>query len=301
MPEKSEVRWLPAEDFLTFDEIERVTRVFVSMGITKVRVTGGEPLLRKGVDLLIERLSRIEGLESVDMTTNGLLLGAKAKALKAAGLRGVTVSLHSLRPDRFSKISGVNALPQVLDSVSEAVQAGLRPLKINSVAIRGYNEDEILDLVEYARMLNTTIRFIEFMPLDGLDIWHFDKIVTGKEILDIVRSKYPLVSAGRANGETASIWKFADGRGELGVITPMSEPFCDDCDRLRLTSDGRLLSCLFDTEYPDLKPIIRTGGDDDKLSAFIRELVWRKPAGVGYMPWVKQGWKNPRNMNAIGG
>lgn len=301
MPDKANVRWLPSADLLSFDEIERVTRVFVSMGITKVRITGGEPLLRNGVEGLVKRLTEIEGLESVDMTTNGFFLGSRAQALREAGLRGVTVSLHSLREDRFAKISGINALPKVLESISEAIRVGLTPIKINSVAIRGYNDDEILDLVEYARKLNVAIRFIEFMPLDGLDIWNPAKMVTGQEILDTVRSKLPIYPAGRGNGETASVWKFADGRGELGVITPMSEPFCDDCDRLRLTSDGKLLSCLFDTEYHDLKPILRNNGDDEALAAFIRESVWKKPEGVGYMPWVKQGWKNPRNMNAIGG
>lgn len=301
MPEKKNVQWLPSTELLTFDEIERLTLLFVHMGITRVRITGGEPLLRNGLELLIERLSKIEGLESIDMTTNGFLLGSKADALKEAGLRGATVSLHSLKPDRFAKISGVDALPTVLDSISKAARVGLRPLKINSVAIRGYNDDEIVDLVDYARSMNTSIRFIEFMPLDGLDIWDPHKIVTGQEILDLVRSKHSLVPQGRADGETASIWKFSDGRGELGVITPMSEPFCDDCDRLRLTSDGRLLSCLFDTDYPDLKPLLRNGRDDEKLATYIRELVWKKPAGVGYMPWIKQGWKNPRNMNGIGG
>ena len=301
MPEKKDIHWLPSEDLLNFDEIERLTRLLVSMGITKVRITGGEPLLRSDLEQLIERLSKIEGLESVDMTTNGFLLGSRARALKRAGLRGVTVSLHSLKPDRFAKISGINALPRVFESISQAFRAGLRPLKINSVAIRGYNDDEILDLVDYARSMNTTLRFIEFMPLDGLDIWDSEKMVSGKEILEIVRSRHSLVPEGRGDGETASIWKFADGKGELGVITPMSEPFCDDCDRIRLTADGRLLSCLFDTEYSDLKPLLRNGGDDEKLATYIGELVWKKPAGVGYMPWIKQGWKNPRNMNAIGG
>ena len=301
MPDKRSVRWLPSADLLSLDEIERVTRVFVSMGISKVRITGGEPLLRNGVEDLVERLTRISGLKSVDMTTNGWFLGARAQALKAAGLRGVTVSLHSLKADRFAKISGINALPRVLESISEANRVGLRPLKINSVAIRGYNDDEILDLVDYAKNLNVAIRFIEFMPLDGLDIWDRDKMVTGQEILDSVRSKYSILPAGRGEGETASIWKFADGRGELGVITPMSEPFCDGCDRLRLTADGKLLSCLFDTEYHDLKPILRNSNDDEKLGAFVKEAVWKKPAGVGSMPWIKQGWKNPRNMNAIGG
>lgn len=301
MPDKSDVHWLPSADLLSFDEIEHVARVFVSMGISKVRITGGEPLLRNGVEDLVRRLTRIDGLESVDMTTNGYFLGSKAQALKDAGLRGVTVSLHSLREDRFSRISGMNALPRVIQSISEAVRVGLRPIKINTVAIRGYNDDEILDMVDFARKLNVGLRFIEFMPLDGLGIWNQEKIVTGQEILDLVRSKFPLIAKGRSRGETASVWEFADGRGELGVITPMSEPFCDDCDRLRLTADGKLLSCLFDTEYYDLKPILKAGGGEEELRSFIRQSVWKKPEGVGYMPWIKQGWKNPRNMNAIGG
>lgn len=301
MPDKSDVHWLPSTDLLSFDEIERLTRVFVSMGISKVRITGGEPLLRNGVEDLVRRLTRIDGLEAVDMTTNGYFLGSKAQALKDVGLRGVTVSLHSLREDRFTRISGMNALPRVLQSISEAVRVGLHPIKINSVAIRGYNDDEILDMVDFARKLNVALRFIEFMPLDGLGIWNQEKIVTGQEILDAVRSKFALISRGRGSAETASVWEFADGRGELGVITPMSEPFCDDCDRLRLTADGKLLSCLFDTEYYDLKPILRGACKDEKLAAFIRESVWKKPEGVGYMPWTKQQWKNPRNMNAIGG
>jgi GTP 3',8-cyclase len=301
MPDKSDVHWLPSADLLSFDEIEHVTRVFVSMGITKVRITGGEPLLRNGVKDLVRLLTRINGLESVDMTTNGYFLGSKAQALKDAGLRGVTVSLHSLREERFARISGMNALPRVLESISQAVRVGLCPIKINSVAIKGYNDDEILDMVDYARKLNVALRFIEFMPLDGLGIWNQEKILTGQEILNIVRSKFPLIPKGRGRAETASVWEFADGKGELGVITPMSEPFCDDCDRLRLTADGKLLSCLFDTEYYDLKLILRSGGEDEKLRSFIRESVWKKPEGVGYMPWIKQGWKNPRNMNAIGG
>src|SRR5437660_4879399 len=195
------------------------------MGITKVRITGGEPLLRNGVAGLVKRLTGIHSLESVDMTTNGWFLGSRAKALKEAGLRGVTVSLHSLKENRFAKISGINALPRVLESISEAYRVGLHPLKINSVAIRGYNDDEVLDLVEYARKMNVAIRFIEFMPLDGLDIWDRDKMVTGQEILDIVRSRYRILPAGRGNGETASILKLADGVGEIGEMTTMNKPF----------------------------------------------------------------------------
>jgi cyclic pyranopterin phosphate synthase len=301
MPEKESVSWLPSQDILTFQEIERVTRVLASLGIRRVRVTGGEPLLRRGVEDLVGRLCGMQGLESVDMTTNGWFLSEKAADLKKAGLRGVTVSLHSLRRDRFTKISGVDALPRVLDGIDEAARVGLRPLKLNSVALRGYNDDEICDLVEFARKREISIRFIEFMPLDGLGIWSPEAMMSGKEIIERLLAEFRLVPRGRRAGETASLWGFEDGRGEVGVITPMTHPFCDDCDRIRLTADGKLLSCFFGTEYHDLKRVTRNGGSDSELAAFIRDAVWRKPDGVEYMPWVKETWEKPRNMNSIGG
>ncbi len=301
MPEKEKVKWLPLEGILSFDEIERVTQVLVSLGIEKVRITGGEPLLRRNLEELVRKIRQIGGVASIDMTTNGWFLGEKAKELRNAGLRGVTVSLHSLRRERFAKISGMDALPRVLKGIDEAIRVGLNPVKINSVAIRGYNDDEIIDLVEFARERNVSIRFIEFMPLDGLGIWSQDSMVGGAEILEKVKNRYELVPNGREKGETAANWGFRDGRGGLGVITPMTDPFCDDCDRIRLTSDGKLLSCLFDTEYYDVKPIIRNGGSDAELAEYILQSVWKKPDGVGYMPWVNDGWAKPRNMNAIGG
>jgi GTP 3',8-cyclase len=301
MPEKDKITWIPQEEILDFDEIERLARVLATLGIEKIRVTGGEPLLRRDLELLIRRLTRIEGIRSVDMTTNGWHLERKAKALREAGLRGVTVSLHSLRRDRFAKVSGVDALPRVLRGIDAALDEGLDPVKINSVAIRGFNEDETVDLVDFARERNIAIRFIEFMPLDGLGIWSTDRVVDGKEIIEKVSARYPLVTRGRGAAETSSLWEFKDRKGELGLITPMSEPFCDDCDRIRLTSDGKLLSCLFDTEYHDLRGAVRGGKSDSQLAEMILGAVWRKPDGVGYMPWIKDGWAKPRNMNAIGG
>ena len=301
MPEKDKVNWIPREDILSFGEIERITKVLASLGIERIRITGGEPLLRRDLEKLVRAIGGIRGIRSVDMTTNGWHLESKAEALRVAGLRGVTVSLHSLRSDRFSKISGVDALPRVLRGIDRALEVGLRPVKVNSVAIRGYNDDEVLDLVEFARERNISIRFIEFMPLDGLGIWSADRVVSGKEIIGKVSERYPLVAQGRGTGETSSVWRFSDGKGGLGLITPMSEPFCDDCDRVRLTADGKLLSCLFDTQYHDLRHTVRNGGDDDQMAEEILKAVWRKPDGVGYMPWIKSGWEKPRNMNAIGG
>jgi cyclic pyranopterin phosphate synthase len=301
MPERDKISWIPQEEILSFEEIEKTVRVLASLGIDKVRITGGEPLLRKDLEKLVESLASIGGIRSIDMTTNGWHLEQKAEALRQAGLRGVTVSLHSLRGDRFAQISGADALPRVLRGIEKALDVGLSPVKVNSVAIRGYNDDEILELVEYARERRISIRFIEFMPLDGLGMWNYDRVVSGKEIIDAVSQRYPLVARGRGTNETSSIWRFKDGRGDLGLITPMSEPFCDDCDRVRLTADGKLLSCLFDTEYHDLRHIVRNGGTDEDLAEAILKAVWKKPDGVGYMPWIKDGWAKPRNMNAIGG
>ena len=301
MPEKSKIKWIDKRDILEFEEIGRIVRVLASLGIEKIRVTGGEPLLRPNIESLVLELSQIHGIKSIDMTTNGWFLEQKAKVVHDAGVRGVTVSLHSLRGDRFSKISGIDALPRVLRGIDRALNEGLKPVKVNSVAIRGYNDDEILELVEYARERRISIRFIEFMPLDGLGMWNYDKVVSGKEIIETVSRRYPLSPTGRGTSETSSIWRFKDGRGDLGLITPMSEPFCDDCDRVRLTADGKLLSCLFDIDYHDLRYLVRNGSSDEEVAEAIVKAVWKKPEGVGYMPWIKDGWAKPRNMNAIGG
>ena len=301
MPEKDKISWIPKEEILSFKEIEGIVGVLASLGIQRVRITGGEPLLRRDLEELVSGLTDIQGIRSVDMTSNGWHLERKAEALRQAGLRGVTVSLHSLRSDRFAKISGIDALPKVLRGIDRALDVGLNPVKINSVAIRGYNDDEILDLIEYARERRISIRFIEFMPLDGLGMWNYDRVVPGREIIDTVTRSYPLEAQGRGTSETSSIWRFKDGRGDLGLITPMSEPFCDDCDRIRLTADGKLLSCLFDTDYHDLRHVVRNGGTPEILADTILKAVWKKPDGVGYMPWIKDGWAKPRNMNAIGG
>lgn len=301
MPDKRTVKWIPRNNFLNFDEIARVVRVLASLGIEKIRITGGEPLLRPNLESLVRTLTGIDGIREVDMTTNGWHLAEKAESLKRAGLKGATVSLHSLRRDRFRQISGIDALPRVLKGIDAARDSGLSPVKINTVAMKGYNDDEVIELIEFARERNISIRFIEFMPLDGLGHWSPDKLLAGKEIADLVRRHYVLHPLGREKGDTATLWGFDDGRGELGVITPMSEPFCDDCDRIRLTSDGKLLSCLFDSRYNDLKKFLRESSTDEQLEKYIMECVYRKPAGVAYMPWVRDGWTKPRAMYAIGG
>ena len=190
-----------------------------------------------------------------------------------------------------------------LEGIDAACEAGLYPIKINTVAIRGYNDDEIIDIVEFARNRNLSVRFIEFMPLDGLGIWSPDKMVSGKDIIATVSRHHKIIPLGRQPADTTTHWRFEDGKGELGVITPMTEPFCDDCDRICLSADGKLLTCLFDINYYDLKQIIRRNGStDEELAAYIVDCILKKPAGVAYMPFVKEMWKErPRAMNAIGG
>jgi GTP 3',8-cyclase len=302
MPKKVQVKWIPKDEILSFEEIIRVTKILVSLGIDKVRITGGEPLQRNGIENLVTRIGSLKGVKTVDMTTNGWYLAEKAKDLSAAGLGGITISLHSLRPDRFKDITGLNALPKVLEGIDSAFNAGLKPIKINSVAIRGYNDDEIIDLVNFARERNATIKFIEFMPLDGLGIWSPDKMISGKEVLSIVSKYHTIIPNGREPGSTTTTWSFEDGRGSIGVITPMTQPFCDDCDRIRLNADGKLLTCLFDINYYDIRSLIRNPDTkDEDLAEYISECVMKKPAGVEYMPFVKEFWKKPRAMHAIGG
>ena len=304
MPHKNEVNWIPQQDILSFEELIRVTKVLCSLGIVKVRITGGEPLLRKGIEDLVKALRSINNLKTVDMTTNGWFLAEKAKKLREAGLQGVTISLHSLRPDRFERISGKGALlSRVLEGIDAASDAGLYPIKINTVAIRGYNDDEIIDIVDFARKRRLSVKFIEFMPLDGLGIWSQDKMVSGKDIIATVSRHHKIIPLGRQPADTTTHWGFEDGRGELGVITPMTEPFCDDCDRIRLSADGKLLTCLFDINYYDLKQIIRRNGcTNEELAANIVNCVLKKPPGVAYMPFVNEMWKKrSRGMNAIGG
>lgn len=301
MPSHANVHWLPREEILSLEEVEHLARVLAGLGIRKIRLTGGEPLLRPEVETLVRHLVRIPGVEEVDMTTNGWFLAERAAGLRSAGLHGVTVSLHSLRPDRFQKISGVDALPRVLQGIDAARREGLAPVKINSVAIRGYNEDEVMDLVEFARAGDFSLRFIEFMPLDGLGAWDPGKVVSGKEILETVGRRHGLVARGRGEGDTAQRWGFEDGRGELGLITPITAPFCDDCDRIRLTADGRFLTCLFDRSLHDLRTPLRAGASDAELAERFRRCYGQKPAGVQYLGDLRKTWVKPRAMHAIGG
>lgn len=270
--------FLQRDELLTFEEIERVARLFAECGVSKLRVTGGEPLLRQGLDELISRLARIDGIDDLTLTTNGLLLGEHARRLADAGLSRVTVSLDSLDPTTFRKMSGRDHDPErVLAGIEAAAAAGLTPIKINCVVRRGVNEQSILPLAEHFRGTPHILRFIEFMDVGTLNGWNLDEVVPAQAILDGVGERWPLVPvAASYRGEVARRYRYEDGAGEIGVIASVTAPFCGDCTRARLSTKGEIVTCLFASEGTDLRVPLRGGASDDALLATIRSLWSRR-------------------------
>ena len=293
--------WLDRAELLSFEEIERLVRVLVSLGVVDVRLTGGEPLVRRDFPLLVGMLAVIDGLRDLSLTTNGYLLERDAEALVAAGLRRVNVSVDSLQRDRFFQITRRDSLPQVLRGIEAiARHPELRPIKLNAVALRGFTEEEAVPFAEYARRTGFQVRFIEFMPLDADRAWSEDAVLTGDEIRAILERVHPLEELPREPSATARVFRFRDGAGgEIGFVNPVSEPFCADCDRIRLTSDGKLRTCLFSLHETDLRGPVRAGASDDEIAEIVRDAVWRKELKhhVGE-PGFRQP---PRTMSAIGG
>lgn len=280
MPDNNN-EWFEQHNILSYEEIIRLTAVFVSLGIEKLRITGGEPTVRYKIETLIGALSNIRGIKSIDMTTNGLLLSDKVKELKQAGLDGVNISLDTFRADRFKAIAGVDGLDRVLTSIKAADNVGLK-VKINAVVIRGWNDDEVVDFARFARDTGYTVRFIEFMPLDGTGIWTPDLVFSKREMIQrINKNLKELVPLNNNNSEPATLYSFADSEGTLGFIPSMTEPFCNKCDRLRLTSDGRFLTCLFEDPGYDLKQLLRNRkSDDDAIRKYILQCTKKKPEGI---------------------
>ncbi len=280
MPDNNN-EWFEQHNILSYEEIIRLTAVFVSLGIEKLRITGGEPTVRYKIETLIGALSNIRGIKSIDMTTNGLLLSDKVKELKQAGLDGVNISLDTFRADRFKAIAGVDGLDRVLTSIKAADNVGLK-VKINAVVIRGWNDDEVVDFARFARDTGYTVRFIEFMPLDGTGIWTPDLVFSKREMIQrINKNVKELVPLNNNNSEPAALYSFADREGTLGFIPSMTEPFCNKCDRLRLTSDGRFLTCLFEDPGYDLKQLLRNRkSDDDAIRKYILQCTKKKPEGI---------------------
>lgn len=292
--------WLPRSEILTYEEIYRVSSLAAEMGVENIRLSGGEPLMRQDVDKLVGLLAGIPGIRQLSMTTNGFLLGEKAPALKRAGLKGVTVSLHSLKSDRFSEISGGGVLQKVIAGIRAAKENGFKPLKLNAVIIRGCNDDEIADLASLAVTGDVIVRFIEYMPFDGQRLWGMEKVVSGNEIVEKIQERYKLVPLQRQNGSTAQNYKFADEAGEIGIITSITAPFCSDCDRIRLSADGKIVPCLFDRTGFDIRPLLRSAASDEEVMSFMRNAISRKAPGVETLLKL-QKLEHIRPMHTIGG
>jgi GTP 3',8-cyclase len=265
------LEWLGHKEILSFEEIERLVGLLARMGVDEVRLTGGEPLVRRDLPVLVEKLARIEGVRDLSLTTNGVLLDRLAAPLVAAGLRRLNVSLDSLSHVRFAEITRRDALDRVLTGLAEAERhPELRPIKINCVAIRGFTEAEVPALAELARRKPYVVRFIEFMPLDADQAWRDDDVLTGGEIRALIEEQWPLVEIPAKPSSTARRFRFADGAGEIGFVNPVSEPFCSSCDRIRLTADGKLRTCLFSRREWDLKEPLRDGASDEELERLLR-------------------------------
>jgi len=269
----SEYTWIDRNEVLSFEEIERLAKIFIELGIQKIRLTGGEPLVRHNLDQLIARLSAL-GISDLSLTTNGALLRDQASQLAAAGLRRINISIDTLRPERFREITQRGNLSEVLDGWTAAEQAGMFPIKINAVIIRGFNDDEILDLVRFTRERRASIRFIEYMDVGNANAWRLEKTVPKKEILETIHREFPVREVGRALGSAPAVdYEFLDGSGEIGIIGSVTEPFCSSCTRARLTADGKFVTCLFAETGFDLKQLLRSGATDDAIRDNIRS-IW---------------------------
>ena len=291
------MQWLPREEILSFEEIERFARVCTRhFGFDGIRLTGGEPLVRAHLPELVQRLARLD--EDIALTTNGATLRLHANALAEAGLKRINVSLDSLRPERFLELTRRDELDRVLDGIDAAVDAGLQPVKINAVMMRGINDDEIIDFAEFGREKGLTVRFIEFMPLEAGEIWNEDLVVPAAEIVETINDVIPIEPVVRGS-EPAERWRYSDGKGEVGVIASVTKPFCGDCDRVRLTAEGQFRTCLFAVDEFDMRSLLRNEASDEEIAKAIVDAVGTKWAGhsIGQVNFIRPS----RTMSQIGG
>jgi cyclic pyranopterin phosphate synthase len=301
MPEEG-MQFVPRDEILSFEEIARLASLFVELGIESIRLTGGEPTVRRDLHRLIAMLSELRTPDGrpveISLTTNGSTLARQAELLRQAGLTRVNVSLDSLRRERFFAITRRDALDDVLSGIDAAVAAGLDPVKVNTVAVRDQNEDEIVDFAAYGREKGVQIRFIEYMPLDASGTWSLAQVVPAEEIVRAIDAVYPLEPVVHGS-EPASRWRYADGAGEIGVIASVTKPFCGDCDRVRLTAEGKFLTCLFAIEDLDLRGPMRDGASDAHLAELLKDAVYGKWSGhrIGRVDFVRP----TRSMSQIGG
>ena len=291
------MKWRAREEILTFEEIERLARIMVERyGVDSIRLTGGEPTVRARLPLLVEKLAAL-GVD-LSMTTNGVSLPLLADELKRAGLKRLNISLDSFRADRFLELTRRDELQRTLAGIDAAIEAGFDPVKINVVIMRGINDDEILDFAEFGRQKGVMVRFIEFMPLDADEIWNKSLVVTQSEIVDVLATEYDIEPIERTSAP-ATRWRYADGRGEIGVVASVSESFCESCDRVRITADGQFRSCLFATEETDVRALLRDGSSDDVVAEALERTVAAKWAGhqINQVQFIRPR----RSMSEIGG
>jgi cyclic pyranopterin phosphate synthase len=296
-----DIAWKRKQELLTYDEIVLVSEIAVGLGVEKLRLTGGEPLIRKDIELLIKRLSKIHGLRDMAMTTNAHGLKRRASALRSAGLNRITISCDSLKPETFKTITRRDALPSVLDGIEATMAAGFPPPKINCVVIRGMNDDEVADFADFARATGVSVRFIEYMPLDNGHQWDRRMLVGGREVLQRIQARHKLLPIPRDSpGETALKYSFADGApGEIGIIAPVTMPFCGACSRLRLTADGNLRTCLFSMADHNILELLRRDDTRGQIAQFMIDTVLKKKAGhrINEPDFIQP----PRSMSFIGG
>ena len=291
------MQWLPREEILSFEEIERFARICIqAFGFNGIRLTGGEPLVRAHLPELVQRLARL-GVD-VALTTNGATLRLHASALADAGLKRINISLDSLQKERFLELTRRDELDRVLDGIDAALDAGLNPVKINAVMMRGINDDEIVDFAEFGRNKGVTVRFIEFMPLEAGDVWNEGLVVPAQEIVETINRVLPLEPVVRGN-EPAERWRYSDGNGEVGVIASVTKPFCGNCDRVRLTAEGQFRTCLFAVDEFDMRALLRSEVRDEVVAKAISDAVGTKWAGhaIGQVNFIRP----KRTMSQIGG
>lgn len=294
------VEFMDRKELLSFEEITHIVKIVSTMGIHRLRLTGGEPLMRKDLPVFIKMLSQVEGIDDIAMTTNAFFLKEQAKSLYAAGLHRLNISLDALDKEKFRHINRRDCLNQVLEGLREAAQVGFKSVKINAVAMRNFSETEVMKLIDMGRSEGFEIRFIEFMPLDSDETWEREKVLFGHEIIDIIRQKYELTPINNSlEIGPASEYRFADGKGKIGIITAISNPFCDYCNRIRMTADGKLRTCLFSTSEYDLKKLLRTGASDEDIANTIKQAVSLKEPG--HKINLADFERPHRAMHAIGG
>lgn len=294
------VEFMDRSNLLSFEEIHRVVTVASGLGINRIRLTGGEPLMRKNLPTLIKMINEVEGINDVALTTNAFFLKDQAQSLKDAGLKRLNVSLDALDPEKFRDVNRRDCLQAVLDGLDTASKLGFKSIKINAVAVRNFSESEIMGLIEYGRSDGFEVRFIEFMPLDSDKVWERDKVLFGHEIIELIKEKYELVPVDNSlEIGPASEYTFADGKGKIGIITAVSNPFCDHCNRIRMTADGKLRTCLFSADETNLKEMIRSGESDENIAEKIRQAVLIKEPG--HKINLDDFERPDRAMHAIGG